>query len=93
MNRFLASILTTLNALYAIGIMIFFVCYGAIYQQPSGVISIFGAAVGGVIGIVVASMFCGLIAFLTLIEGHLRYLTETAEYQVQREYERANQGQ
>lgn len=93
MNRFLASTLTTLNALYALGIILGCVIYGAAAGQPTGSINIAGAALGVVIGIVVASMFCGLVAFLALIEAHLRYLTEAAEYQNKLDQIRAERGQ
>jgi len=36
---------------------------------------------GAIIGIVVAATVCGLISVLTLIEKHLRFIAESAEYQ------------
>lgn len=81
MNRILANLLSTLNALFALFIVCAGVIYGATFGQAEGVISIFGAILGGLAGLVVAAGVCGLIAFLALIEGHLSFLVDHAEYQ------------
>ncbi|KQV28098.1 hypothetical protein ASC97_07045 [Rhizobium sp. Root1203] len=93
MNRFLASTLSTLNALYALAIMLFCVVYGGTAGQPTGSLSVSGAVLGVLVGLVASSMFCGFVAFLSLIEGHLRFLTEAAEYQNKLDKMRAERGQ
>ena len=89
MNRILATILATLNALLG-----FVLIFGSIWfakfmyeqiatqQVAANMVSqaqIIMIAVP-VIGIVIASYSCGAIAFLALIEGHLRAIKEQGEY-------------
>lgn len=81
MNRMLANLLSTLNVLFALFIVLAGVIYGATFGQAEGSLSIAGAIFGGLAGLVVAASFCGLIAFLALIEGHLSFLVDHAEYQ------------
>lgn len=73
MNNFLAKTLSSINALIAIAIVAASTLSGgtaAVTQGGSGNF-LLGAIIGGIIGIVVASLICGTIAFLTLIERHL----------------------
>lgn len=81
MNKMLANLLSTLNALFALFIVLAGIIYGATIGQAEGSLSIPGAIFGGLAGMVVAASFCGLIAFLALIEGHLSFLVDHAEYQ------------
>lgn len=83
MNKMLANLLSTLNVLLALFIVLAGLLYGATYGQPAGQLSMGGAIFGGVAGLIVAACFCGLIAFLALIEEHLSILVEHAEYQSQ----------
>jgi hypothetical protein len=72
-NNFLAKTLSSINALIAIAIVAVSTLSGgtaAATQGGSGSFVV-GAILGAVAGIVVASLICGTIAFLTLIERHL----------------------
>jgi uncharacterized membrane protein len=75
MNRLLADTLAVLNGLLAIGIVVAGVVAGYTSLYPSGN-HVFGAIMGGLLGFTVAGAFCGLIAFLVLIESHLRRMAE-----------------
>lgn len=83
MNKMLANLLSTLNALLALFIVVAGVLHGASFGQAPGELSVGGAVIGGVAGLLLAACVCGLIAFLALIEGHLGFLVEHAEYQSQ----------
>lgn len=81
MNSMLAKLLSTLNIAFAVLIVTAFVFVGATMGEPFGTISFWGAALGGILGIIVAAFFCGFIALLATIEEHLNFLRLSAEYQ------------
>ncbi|MDF1599727.1 hypothetical protein PZ895_08045 [Mesorhizobium sp. YIM 152430] len=70
MNRLLAETLTALNGLIAIAIIAAGVVIG--YRLFNG--SPFGVFFGGAVGVLVAALACGMIAYVALIERHLSKL-------------------
>lgn len=84
MNRFLARTLSTLNAVFALLIIVIATASGATGggYYYTGAISIPGAILGGLGGVLVAALVCGAIAFLTLIERHLSVLADAAKRDV-----------
>ncbi|MDZ5448263.1 hypothetical protein [Labrys sp. ZIDIC5] len=73
MNRMLASALSLLNGLIALLLVLAFGLIG--WTWPSfGDAHGLGLAIGLVAGIVTATLACGTIAILSLIEKHLRTL-------------------
>ncbi|TKT79968.1 hypothetical protein [Aquamicrobium sp. LC103] len=70
MNRILAETLTALNGVIAIAIVIGAAFMG--YRLFSG--SPFGVFFGAAIGLLIAALSCGVIAYLVLIERHLAKL-------------------
>lgn len=81
MNRFLARTLSTLNAVFALLIIVIATASGATGggYYFTGEISIPGAILGGLGGVLVAALVCGAIAFLTLIERHLSILADAVK--------------
>lgn len=82
MNRFLARTLSTLNAVFALLIIVVTTASGATgggYYYYSGALSLPGAMLGCLVGVLVAALICGTIAFLTLIERHLSVLADAAK--------------
>ncbi len=81
MNRFLASTLSTLNAVFALLIILVAAASGATGggYYYGGPLSLTGAIMGGLAGVLVAALICGTIAFLTLIERHLSVLADAAK--------------
>ncbi|BCH63071.1 hypothetical protein RvVAT039_02870 [Agrobacterium vitis] len=80
MNRFLARTLSALNILFALLIITIAAASGATRgMYYTGELSIPGAVLGGLGGILVAALVCGTIAFLTLIERHLSVLADAAK--------------
>jgi len=75
MNRILADVLATMNAVFAVLIVVFAVRFGFDYMEDS----FLGAALGAIVGIAIASLACGTIAFLALIERHLSFLADGKE--------------
>ena len=79
MNRLLAETLSALNVMLAITIIaggaLAAFCYPAPWWPAPRE---FLAVVGGLVGVVIAAVVCGLIAFLSLIERHLRQIAENA---------------
>lgn len=73
MNAFLAKMLSSLNALFAIAIIaISAITAGeAASSYGSSIPFAFGAIIGAIAGLIFASLVCGTIAFLVLIERHL----------------------
>jgi hypothetical protein len=82
MNRFLADTLSGLNVILAVLIVLGCTVQGYRIGDLDG-LGIFGLAFGVVVGLVIASLTCGIIALLTLIEGHLAYLTRSADYEAE----------
>jgi membrane associated rhomboid family serine protease len=84
MNRFLARTLSTLNAVFALLIIVIATASGATGggYYFTGSLSLTGAIFGGLGGVLVAALICGTIAFLTLIERHLSVLAEAAKRNV-----------
>ncbi|MEO5807908.1 hypothetical protein [Devosia sp.] len=75
MNRFLADMLGFLNIVVASAI----IAAGALVGYGSQVFTgreSTGLMIGGTVGLIVAAFFCGTIAYLALIEGHLRTIAE-----------------
>ena len=70
MNRVLADTLGFLNALLAIAIVL--ICALAGYRSPG--LGGAGLLLGAVGGLLLASVVCGLIAYVALIERHLAAL-------------------
>ncbi|SFQ06563.1 hypothetical protein SAMN05216176_101180 [Nitratireductor indicus] len=68
MNRILADALSALNIAIAIVVVLGFTYFG--YRALSG----FGASIGFVVGALTAVLICGYVAYLSLIESHLRKL-------------------
>ncbi|MBI1620377.1 hypothetical protein [Aquamicrobium zhengzhouense] len=66
MNRLLADTLSALNGVLAIVITIAGFYFG--YRAAGFPL---GGGIGALIGFLVAALCCGLISYLTLIEGHL----------------------
>lgn len=81
MNRILASTLSALNLIYALLIILAGMGIGSTMAVQGGAPSGIGMILGAVVGILVASIVCGLVAFLTLIERHLSHLADCADYQ------------
>jgi hypothetical protein len=75
MNRLLASALSALNVLFA-GVII---ASSIMVGKAAGQGSTLYEALGLIAGIGVAAVFCGVIAFLTLVERHLRILAEPGQ--------------
>ncbi len=73
MNRFLADTLNVLNAFAAIVIIFGSVLAGLNSAGASG------ALLAGILGVVLAGMFCGTISLLVLIEKHLRKIAQNEE--------------
>jgi hypothetical protein len=69
MNNFLAKTLASINALIAVVILAFCTLSGATAASAQGGSGMF--VIGAIVGIAVAALVCGTIAFLTLIERHL----------------------
>ena len=88
MNRFLAGTLNILNAFAAIIIISGFALAGL---NSAGAV---GAILLGVVGIVIAGMFCGIISILVLIENHLRKISgnEQAVIKTIKHHERTEPG-
>ncbi|TPO01476.1 hypothetical protein [Mesorhizobium sp. B1-1-5] len=78
MNRALADILVLFNKILAIVIILSSMVIFGQRAEVSGVSSIFGYLTGAVVGLSIASILCGIIALLALIENHLRRITEHA---------------
>ena len=76
MNRILASMLATLNSLVAIGIILAGGGFGFISAQNVGSGPVIGLVIGLLGGAVVAGLVCGLIAYIVLIEDHLRHIAD-----------------
>lgn len=77
MNRLLADTLGFINGLLAVVIVLAGALVG--YSGTLGTGNrILGLVVGSVAGLLIAGSLCGLIAFLVLIEGHLRTLAGAA---------------
>ena len=76
MNNFLAKTLASINALIAIIILaVSTLSTGAAASAQGGSgMFVVGAMIGAIGGIVLASLICGTIAFLPLIERHLSVL-------------------
>lgn len=67
MNRVLAETLTALNGVIAIVIVLAGAFFG--YRVSGGALST--VLIGAVLGLLIAALTCGLIAYLALIERHL----------------------
>lgn len=79
MNRILVRVLSLVNVIVAIAIIAFFtVAGGPMLGMPA---STSGGAtpVGLLLGVIVASVVCGFIALLSLIETHLRQLLASSK--------------
>lgn len=74
MNRVLASVLATLNSLVAIFIIVAGGLVGFSSARTAGYEPAIGVIGGLLVGAVAAGLVCGLIAYVVLIEGHLRRL-------------------
>lgn len=81
MNRLLATVLEVWNVFLAVAIVITAAAIVGRYGDAAGYPDFVGYLAGAIIGIVVAATVCGLISVLTLIEQHLRFIAESAEYQ------------
>lgn len=81
MNRMLASTLAAVNVLCAFLIIAAFTIGGFGAAASQGAPSLLGLAIGFIVGLLVASLICGTIAFIVLIERHLAFLVKTGEYQ------------
>jgi len=81
MNNFLAKTLASINAIIAVIILAFstFSAGAAASAQGGSGMFLVGALFGAIGGIVLASLICGTIAFLTLIERHLSVLAAAAK--------------
>lgn len=88
MNRVLASFLEVSNIIVAALIIIGSTILSAGVFTGEGDPSLVGGIVGLVIGTVVAAAFCGVVAFLALIEKHLNFIASAAEYQNMLEYKK-----
>lgn len=88
MNRILASFLEVSNIVVALFIISLAVYSSSGALSDEGELSLVGGIVGLVIGTVVAAAFCGIVAFLALIEKHLNFIATSAEYQNTLEYKK-----
>ena len=84
MNRQLADTLGFINGLLAIAILV--VCAYLGYAGGLGAGNkLGGLLVGSIAGLGIAGSICGLIAFLVLIEGHLRTLAGAGVHPIRSE--------
>jgi preprotein translocase subunit SecF len=79
MNRLLADSLTTLNSLLALVITIAGAAYG---MYSAGIIGLLFGVAGGLI---VAALACGFIAYVSLIEHHLRQISKAVRGQSEKQ--------
>lgn len=79
MNRALADILATLNVGLAILIVFAGGFLGYRLALQTGENLTFGAGIGLIAGLAVASLICGLLAIATLVEQHLRLIADDVE--------------
>ena len=77
MNRFLFDTLTFLNGFIAVVIIV--ISAGAGWFNPYfESTQVVGVVLGALAGITTAALICGTIAFLALIERHMRTIAERA---------------
>ncbi|MBZ9732233.1 hypothetical protein LB534_00085 [Mesorhizobium sp. CA18] len=70
MNRSLVNTLSAINAILAVAIILIFALGGGVLLGNSG------GLIGLALGFIVASVLCGGLAALCLIEKHLRVLAD-----------------
>jgi len=71
-NSLLASILSAINALLALGILIASAGFGSVWANSKGYSEGIGIAAGLVVGLLVAVMVCGLLAVLLDIRAGIK---------------------
>jgi len=76
MNHFLASMVSGLNAVIAVLIIIVFAGIGAAASDQAQASPLVGLILGGLSGLVVATLVCGLLALMIDIRNTLRELVE-----------------
>jgi len=78
MNRFIFDTLTFLNGLIAVASVV--ICAYAASASPllSQSAKAISAILGGIVGLIVAALLCGTIAFMALLEQHLRTIAENS---------------
>jgi hypothetical protein len=74
-NAVLASILSAINALLALGIVIAGAGFGSVWANTNGYSEGVGIALGLVVGLLVAVMVCGLLAVLLDIRAGIKEMT------------------
>lgn len=67
MNRILAETLSALNGVIAVAIVLAGMFIGALASSANLLV----VALGGVMGLLVAALTCGIVAYIALIERHL----------------------
>ncbi len=70
MNRVLADTLAFLNVVIAVVIILIGALFGNRFITFAG--DVVGLAIGAVLGVILAALICGTIAYIALIERHLR---------------------
>jgi phage-related minor tail protein len=75
MNRFLFDTLTFINGFLAVIIIAGFTLQGWVNPYMQGA-KVLGVIIGLLAGIAVAAVVCGTIAFLALIERHMRTIAD-----------------
>ncbi len=75
MNRLLANALTALNSVLALMITLMGAAYGMYNAGIPGILF------GGAVGLVAAALACGFIAYVSLIEHHLRQISKALRAQ------------
>lgn len=78
MNKFLVNKLSELNGVLALTIVFSLTIAGFMLTQGNLIAAIFGAFAGAIIGCIIAVIFCGLIAYLVIIEKHLSIIASQA---------------
>lgn len=78
MNRFIFDTLTFLNGLIAVASVVICAYAGSASPLLSQSAKVTGAVFGGIIGLIVAALLCGTIAFMALLEQHLRTIAENS---------------
>jgi hypothetical protein len=79
MNSFLAKSLASINVVLAVLIFVVMTISGATTGMNYGGAGmlVVGTVFGGVCGLVIASLVCGTIAVLTLVERHLNAISHS----------------
>jgi len=80
-NSMLASILSTINALLALGIILAGAGFGSSYATENGYGSALGIVGGLVGGLLVAVMICGLLALLIDIRAGIKEVAHLLKQQ------------